>query len=303
MPAARCAGDVSIRELETDDLPALTVLVRSLLPTMVVSERGLDHMRKSTRWWVADDDGEIVAAGRAGRFGRCWIGVAPPARGRGLGAALAAHVERDLREAGHAEAVSWTDDDAGAGFAGHLGFEEVRRKPISVLRLGERELPPLEVPPGVELVPLVDLPERLRELHALAMSAHADDPADPLDSEQSFEEWLRDDLGVPDLEFLGSTVAVVDGQLAALAFIASDGVYRAENEFTGTHPDFRGRGLATLVKLSTIHWAASKGLQEIWTGNDSENAPMLAINRKLGYEPAGARRKHVKRLEPVTSGA
>jgi GNAT superfamily N-acetyltransferase len=286
-----------IRDLETEDLPALTSLVRGLLPTMVVSERGLDHMRKSTRWWVAeDDDGAIVAAGRAGRFGRCWVGVAPEARGRGLGAELAARAEAMLREAGHAEAVAWTDDEGGAGFAKRLGFTEVRRKPVSVLRLKGAELPPLQVPPGVTLVPLVDLADRLRELHALAMAAHADDPADPLDSEQSFEDWLRDDLGVPDLDFHGSVVAVVDDRLAALAFVASDGSARAENEFTGTHPAYRGRGLATLVKLSTLHWARSRGIREIWTGNDSENAPMLAVNHKLGYEPAGARRKHVKRL-------
>jgi GNAT superfamily N-acetyltransferase len=285
-----------IRDLRTDDLPALTELVRTLLPTMVVSERGLDHMRKSTRWWVAEEDGEIVAAGRAGRFGRCWVGVAEDARGRGLGSELAERAEATLRDAGHHEATGWTDDEGGATFAARLGFREVRRKPISVLRLEDAELPPLDVPDGVQLVPLVDLADRLRELHALAMSAHADDPADPLDAEQSFEDWLRDDLGVPDLDFHGSVVAVVDGRLVALAFVASDGDARAENEFTGTHPGYRGRGLATLVKLSTLHWARSRGIREIWTGNDSENAPMLAINHKLGYEPAGARRKHVKRL-------
>ena len=115
------------------------------------------------------------------------------------------------------------------------------------------------MPPGVELVPLVDLEDRLRELHELAMAAHADDPADPHDSEQSFEDWLRDDLGVPDLDLRGSVVAVADGRLAALAFVASDGATRAENEFTGTHPDYRGRGLATLAKLSTLHWARSRG--------------------------------------------
>jgi len=38
-----------------------------LLPTQVVSERGLDHMRKSTRWWVADGNGDIVGAGRQQR--------------------------------------------------------------------------------------------------------------------------------------------------------------------------------------------------------------------------------------------
>ena len=286
-----------IRELETTDLPALTSLVRRLLPTMVVSQRGIDHMRKSTNWWVAAENGGIVAAARAGRFGRCWVGVDPAARGKGLGAELTGLVEAALRAAGHVEAIAWTDDVDGARFAESRGFHEVRRKPVSVLRLDSAVLPPLRPPPGVDLVPLVDLADRLRELHALAMAAHADDPADPLDAEQSFEDWLRDDLGLPDLEFHGSVVAVVDGHLAALAFVASDGVMRAENEFTGTHPEYRGRGLATLAKLSTLHWARARGIREIWTGNDSENAPMLAINHKLGYEPAGARRKHVKRLD------
>lgn len=286
----------TIRELETADLGALATLVRDLLPTQVVSERGLDHMRKSTHWWVVDGDGGIVAAARAGRFGRCWIGVAPGARGHGIGRALAAHAEDAVRSDGYAEAVAWTDDDAGARFAERRGFRETRQKPVSVLRLEEAELARLHVPPGVRLVPLVDLGDRLRELHEVAMAAHRDDPADPLDAEQSFEDWLRDDLGVPDLEYQGSVVAVVDGRLAALAFVASDGAARAENEFTGTHPDFRGRGLATLVKLATLHWARTEGIREIWTGNDAENLSMLAINAKLGYEPAGVRRKHVKTI-------
>jgi GNAT superfamily N-acetyltransferase len=291
------ATEALIRELETADLPSLTTLVRSLLPTMVVSERGLDHTRKSTHWWVVEQGGALAAAGRAGRFGRCWVGVGPAARRRGLGAALARHVEIALRERGHAEATAWTDDDEGARFAERHGFREARRKPVSVIALDSTELPPLVVPEGVALMPLVELADRLRELHELAMLAHRDDPADPLDAEQSFEDWLRDDLGVPDLDYEGSVVAVTEDRLAALAFVASDGVARAENEFTGTHPAYRGRGLATLVQLSTLHWARSRGIREIWTGNDSENAPMLAINRKLGYQPAGSRRKHVKTLD------
>ncbi len=286
-----------IRELRTNDLRGLAELVRELMPTMVVSERGLDHMRKSTSWWVYEQDGELVGAARAGRFGRCWVGVAPHARGGGIGQALAAIAEQAVRAAGHTHAVASTDDTAGSRFAEHHGFHEERRKPISVLRLREHEPPPLVVPSDVELLPLVEVEDRLRELYELTMAAHRDDPADPLDAGQSFEEWLRDDVGVPDLDFHGSTVAVVDGHLAAVAYIATDGRERAENEFTGTHPAFRGRGLATLVKLSTVHWARQRSLCEIWTGNDSENAPMLAINARLGYTPAGVRRKHVKRLD------
>ena len=204
-----------IRELRTDDLGRLADLVRALLPTMVVSERGLDHMRKSTTWWVAEDGGELVAAGRAGRFGRCWLGVAPWARGRGLGRELAAIVEDAVRAAGHTKAVAWTDDEDGARFAELHGYREERRKPVSVLRLAEREPPPLIVPPRVELLRLLDVEDRLRELYELTMAAHRDDPADTLDAGQTFEEWLRDDIGVPDLDFEGSTVAVADGRLAA----------------------------------------------------------------------------------------
>jgi GNAT superfamily N-acetyltransferase len=286
-----------IRDLTTADLPEVTALVRRLLPTMVVSERGLDHMRKSTHWWVAAANGAVVGAARAGRFGRCWIGVAPETRGRGVGQALLELVEGSLQAAGHEEAVAWTDDEQGARFATRHGYAEERRKPVSVLYLAEQEPPALVVPSGVELVSIRHLDDRLEELYDLTMAAYRDDPADSRDAQQSFEEWLRDDIGVPDLDFEGSVVALVDGRLAALALVTTDGGERAENELTGTHPDFRGRGLATLVKLSTVHWARRRGIREIWTANDSENAPMLAINRTLGYRPAHERRKVVKRLD------
>jgi RimJ/RimL family protein N-acetyltransferase len=58
----------------------------------------------------------------------------------------------------------------------------------------------------------------------------------------------------------------------------------AVNEMTGTLKEYRGRGLARLAKLAAIRWAAEEGFHEIGTGNDSENAPMLALNQSLGYE-------------------
>jgi GNAT superfamily N-acetyltransferase len=169
-------------------------------------------------------------------------------------------------------------------------------KPVSVLRLDKVEARPIVVPEGVRLIPLVELDERLHELYHLAMVAYGDLPDGGRDAEQSFEEWLRDDLGIPELDFHGSLVAEIDGRLAALSFMTTDGLDRAENDFTGTHPDFRGRGLATLVKRATIEWARGRGIREIWTGNDGENAPMLAINRKLGYREEHVRVMHVKRF-------
>jgi hypothetical protein len=39
------------------------------------------------------------------------------------------------------------------------------------------------------------------------------------------------------------------------------------------------------LKLQTILLAKQKGIRYVRTDNDSKNAPMLAINRKLGYKP------------------
>ena len=45
------------------------------------------------------------------------------------------------------------------------------------------------------------------------------------------------------------------------------------------------RGIATALKLLTVQFAQKQGAYVIRTNNDATNAPMLAINRKLGYKP------------------
>jgi GNAT superfamily N-acetyltransferase len=59
----------------------------------------------------------------------------------------------------------------------------------------------------------------------------------------------------------------------------------ASNAFTGILQEYRGCGLAQALKLQTILLARKEGMSTIRTNNDSENAPMLAVNRKLGYIP------------------
>lgn len=283
-----------IRPLADGDTAAVASIAQRLLPTMVVTERTIEHMRLSTAWWVAERGGRVVGAGRSGRYGRCWVGVEPAARGEGIGTALLGVVEEHARAAGWSEAIAWTDGDAGARFAARHGYRENRRKPVSVLRLDVRALPAAAAPDGVTVVPLVDLAEQLRDLHALAVAAYRDVPGDGLDASQSFEEWLRDDMGLPDLDMRASTVVLERDAPVAFALVTTDGEGRAENEFTGTHPERRGAGLATLAKLTALHRAERAGVREVWTGNDAENAPMLAINRKLGFRVSHERRGHVK---------
>lgn len=84
-------------------------------------------------------------------------------------------------------------------------------------------------------------------------------------------DWLVLALG-PQGEWLGTT-----------AMVAFPHVGMAYNQFTGVIPSARGRGLALPLKLHAIRRAEAAGLAIMRTNNHSQNAPMLAVNRRLGF--------------------
>ena len=49
-----------------------------------------------------------------------------------------------------------------------------------------------------------------------------------------------------------------------------------------------GRGIATALKQAQIAWASRNGFRELMTSTQDANAPMRAVNDKLGYEPRPA---------------
>ena len=89
----------------------------------------------------------------------------------------------------------------------------------------------------------------------------------------------------PELSWEGSFVVLDDqGRLVSLASLVVDPAHRrAENDWTATLPELRGRRLALLVKLASIRWAREAGIREIVTANDDDNVPMLTLNQRLGY--------------------
>ena len=62
------------------------------------------------------------------------------------------------------------------------------------------------------------------------------------------------------------------------------------NEMTGVLRDYRGRGLAIALKAKLIDFARTltPPVGTIRTYNDAANTPMLAVNRKLGYQVTGS---------------
>ena len=65
---------------------------------------------------------------------------------------------------------------------------------------------------------------------------------------------------------------------------------------TGVGRNYRGRGLATAIKVEALTRAKSKGLRALLTTNDEPNKAMREINAKLGYRTLPA---HVQLEKPL----
>ena len=100
-------------------------------------------------------------------------------------------------------------------------------------------------------------------------------------------------------------MALDDGRVVAFAGLvrrAADPLL-AEHGFTGVAASHRGRGIATLLKRSQIAWASRNGFRELMTATQWGNAPMRAINDRLGYEPRPAWIRVEAPLDEVEAGA
>jgi GNAT superfamily N-acetyltransferase len=65
---------------------------------------------------------------------------------------------------------------------------------------------------------------------------------------------------------------------------------------TGVARGYRGRGIATALKLAMLAGAKRAGLRAMLTTNDEPNKAMRGINAKLGYVMLPARIELEKQL-------
>ncbi|MBD0692172.1 GNAT family N-acetyltransferase [Streptomyces sp. CBMA123] len=303
---------LTIRDFRPDDAEAVAAAHRAGREHLVMSAEALLWLNAQPnpdehfRTFVAELDGRVVGAVRcAVVLGTSTAGVGyangsvlPEFRRRGAATALLAAAERHLAGHGVAELHTWLDDEpAPLAFAAARGYELGRSA-----QFGGRDLtlplPQAPVrPAGVELRPATDWADDPRPLFLVEADAIRDEPGElPMDA-LAYEEWLRGDWARPDLDRGLTVVAVVDGEPAAFSLAQTDGVDRYWSAFTACRREFRGRGLSKLAKLESLRLAAAAGYRRAYTSNDTTNAPMLAINAWLGYEPCAGERKGIKRLK------
>ncbi|SCE98626.1 N-acetylglutamate synthase, GNAT family [Micromonospora matsumotoense] len=289
---------VLIRTARPDDAPGVVAL-RSLVHPYLV--RGVASTRQMIAqppdgedWaaWVAETDGQVVGWASAYRnvetsepdFGEIsTLHVHPEHRGRGTGTALLTTALAHLRSLRARRVRTWAQTDS-LPYARRHGFIPSRELRYSALDL--HQAPPMPEPPaGVRLLPITGLDPY--QIYLLDVAAATDEPGDvPVDA-TSYSYWRFASWDNPGLDRDASTVAEMDGALVALSLVKRDGD-RMWSDFTATRPEYRGRGLARLTKQAALHRAAGRGVQTAYTSNDEANAPMLAINLRLGYRPVAS---------------
>lgn len=300
---AGTSASAAIRPFEAEDAEQVARLLYVLSPASVQTAASLrsrqssEPQRARRRSWVAAESDDIVGfatayfhwfGAEAGK-GRIWVGVRADRRRRGIGSALWSTAVEHLRGA-QKHTVEVDDDPAGLAFVEERGFTQYDAEVIS--RLDPRTCGLAPKPhEGFDVVRLRDVLHRDRELFGFYGKAGGIPAGDP-ENRVTLEEWRRFILGNPPLDDEASVVVVdTDRRIVSLSWLLVDHVRRrAENEWTATLPELRGRGLARLAKLASIHWAAEHNIAEILTGNDPDNLPMRELNRRLGYRELFLRR-------------
>ncbi|MFD5630112.1 GNAT family N-acetyltransferase [Streptomyces sp. NPDC127072] len=255
---------------------------------------------------LAERDGEPIGTAQVGIVhdspdpgqGYLNVYVAPNRLREGAGSLLVRAAEEHLAALGARKLFAWVLDSPGnRAFAEKHGYHAGRSAHFLRLDLATATLPPRPpLPSDVELRTGSDYATDPRPLFELDAETMADEPSDVAQEFTDYGAWLQETWNHPLFSPELTSVAVVDGRPAAFSAVRTDGGTRYGTVMTGTARAHRGRGLAKLAKTDSLHRARAAGLTEAFTGNDSGNGPMIAINKWLGYEICATEVRHVREL-------
>jgi mycothiol synthase len=293
----------TIREADhDDDLGAIVGIVNAVTPadpTSIDEIHWSDATYPGTVRFLAELDARPVGVATIGRiyvhppeFDGLWatITVLADARRRGIGSDLLAAVSDRAQAAGKGWLyLSVTDDHPEAiAFLVHRGFTEHERSKMVRLDLAGLVPPPTDLPAGIRLTTLAERPDLVDGVHAVAVEAFPDIPGgDEPTSAGDLAEFRARDVDRPGILSDAFMIALdaesgrVVGYASLMLVPGSRSV--AWHDMTAVLRAWRGRGVAGALKRATIGRAIANGLEALETGNDVDNAPMRAINARLGF--------------------
>lgn len=218
------------------------------------------------------------------------VAVCPTARNAGHGGSLLEIAETlAISEGARAMVASIRDADRPARrFAENRGYRVTSHSFSSELDLTRFAVPQMEVPSGVRIESFADTDRSEAAMRRLFDINERGSNLVP-DQGRPFDQFRKDVFEAAWFRPEGQVLAVVDGNYVGIAAVGEVAPGHFYHMNTGVLPEFRGRSIATLLKLRAIEAACRMGGRLLTTHNDSRNEPMLAINRKLGYKPRPGR--------------
>lgn len=205
--------------------------------------------------------------------------------------------EAFARSNGGTKVTAFVPDEFPSGrpfIEGH-GYRETRRLFESVLEVAKVRESDVEVARGrvhesglrvVTLTELGDTDEARRMLHAVTAECDLDEPATAEYGGLEWDDYRRAVFEASWFRPEGVFIALDGQEWAGIHIIGpmeDSPVADMNTDFTGVRRPYRGQGLATALKLLGVGYARETGGTRILTHNDSANAPMLAVNQKLGF--------------------
>jgi len=292
-----------IAPASVDDVPRAAALLGATYDDRLITVAGVRHGFESVlpgdrrQYWRAELGGELVGWAVAGldafassptaAFVAITVGEAH--RRRGIGSALWDVASAHLEWIGARRVLTFSRADAGTkAFVVGRGFTVESTETASAV--DPRTIaPPTTGPEGIEIVPLSRFADDPEPVYVADRESALDEPG-PFDfSGTTYETWRRLIWDVPDCDLELSVAALAEGVVVGTSFLYADReTGRGGNGGTGVIPAFRGRGIGLAMKQHSLSWAAAVGITRVITQNDATNAPMLAINARLGYEPFAA---------------
>ena len=298
--------EVTVRDAHRGDAPAIGEIWSASVPYLVrTAARAAADMRDDKtlrrRRWVGLVDGVLAGTATARQVGEhevfVTVEVHPDHGSRGIGTALLADAAAAFSDVDQMRSVS-NGDPISLAFAVRNGFLPEGEDRISFVDPGavEDAGPP---PDGLRPVTLEALPDLRMLLETYNLGA-GDDPSGRSRRYTMYQlraEWWDNPDNAPSLSF---GLIDDDAPRPVLAAFTSAQVDRDRGRSWGsmtcTHPTYRRRGLARWVKRRMLKALDENGVTEAWTGNDSTNAAMLAVNEQLGYVAAATSIRLARRL-------
>ncbi|MBI5302029.1 MAG: GNAT family N-acetyltransferase [Chloroflexi bacterium] len=307
-------------DLDTD-APRYVELVNTILPDPVTIERVREWARNFPREGIRqqhvarDENGIIVGCNEASRRPNMAPGtffieviVAPDYGRRGIGAQLYDDAIAFARAHGATRFICEVREHCPdwLRFAQTRGFQINRHIFESTLDLATFDemrfagvIESVQAR-GVRFITLADAGNteaNQRKLYELNQCNAVDIPG--WEGEfPSFEDFSRYVFQASWFRAEGQILAVESDTWVGLGAVGYfEKTNSAYNMHTGVAREYRGRQIALALKLLVIRRAREWGAIYIRTNNDSQNAPILAINQRLGYKAEPGYFKCLKILE------